>query len=111
MIGEKFVEEKPMTLVEVREILSERKKDKELTYEQDLTLKYAKRFAKLTPKQLEKMAEELEKIEKLDVAARVVILDILPKTREVLDLVLPKNIELDNETAERILDVTKKYAK
>lgn len=111
VVGEKIVEEKPLTLVEVSELLSERKNEKELTYEQDLTLKYAKKFVKLTLKQFEKIKEELSKIEKLDEYAIVKIIDVLPKTKEILQLVLPKNIELDNETAERVLDVTKKYAK
>lgn len=111
MIGEKIVEEKPVTLVEVNEILSERKKEKELSYEQDLALKYAKRFAKLTPKQMEKLTAELSKIEKLDQASIVKIIDVVPKSREILDLVLPKNIGLDNETIERVLDATKKFGK
>ncbi len=110
MLGEKIVEEKPITLVEVRELLSERKKEKELTYEQDLTLKYAKRFGKLTIKQLEKLREELSKMEKLDEIAIVKIIDILPKTKEILDIILPKNMQLDNETTEKILNVTKKFA-
>ena len=110
MLGEKIVEEKAVTLVEVRDMLSERKKDKELTYEQDLAMKYAKRFGKLTEKQLAKIRDDLSKIEKLDEIAKIKIIDILPKTKEVLQLILPKNIDLDNETAEKILDVTKKYS-
>lgn len=111
MMVEKKISEKPVTLTEIREMLSERKKDKELSYEQDLALKYAKRFAKLSLSQAEKAREELSKIGKLDEFSIVKIIDVLPQSREILELVIPKNIAVDADDAEKILDVTKKYAK
>jgi DNA-directed RNA polymerase subunit F len=111
MISENKISEKPVSLTEIKQLLSGRKKEKELTYEQDLTLKYAKKFAKVTPAQLEKIKKELSKIEKLDEAAVIKLIDILPSTKESLELVIPKNVELEQADIEAILDVTKKYAK
>ena len=110
MIGEKM-EEKPITLAEMKEILSERKKGRELTYEQDLALQYAKRFAKLSKAQAEKLAEELSKNAKLDSFTIAKIVDILPKNKETLELLLSKNISLEASETEEILNASKKYFK
>ena len=136
VIGEKITGEKPLTLTEIKEFLTERKKEKELTYEQDLAMKYAKKFAKVTISQAEKIREELLKLKPFDELAKTgsalgqdehaalnrervrdleyavtKIIDILPQAKEVLLLVMPKGIELDSEAIEKVLNVTKKYSK
>ncbi len=45
MIGEKIIEKKPVNLTEVKQLLAGKKKEKDLSYEQDLTMKYAKKFS------------------------------------------------------------------
>ena len=48
MIGEEILESKSITLAEIAELLKERKKEKELSYEQEHALKYAKAFSKIS---------------------------------------------------------------
>ena len=111
MIGEKLIEKKLVTLGEVKEILSARKKEKELNYEQDIALKYAKKFSKLTTKQAEKVREELSKIESLTDDLVVKIMDLLPIKKETVELVIPKGGEVGEEDIKKILEITKKYNK
>tara|TARA_Y100000310_G_C20266205_1_gene615896 strand:+ start:118 stop:450 length:333 start_codon:yes stop_codon:yes gene_type:complete len=110
MIGE-LQEEKPVSLVEIKTLLNDRKKEKELTYEQDLTFKYAKQFAKLTPTQTEKAKKELEGVEGLTTEAIIKIIDIIPTSKELLTMILPKGVELADAQADAVLAITQKFAK
>ena len=111
MIGEKLIDQKPITLAEVKQILSERKKEKELSYEQDLTLKYAKKFSKVTMTQAEKLVNALKEVEALDPATIVKIVDILPVKKEKLQLLIPKDMVLNEADLQKILELCKKYKK
>jgi len=111
MIGEKLIEQKPVSLTEVKELLSERKKEKDLSYEQDLTLKYAKKFSKTSLAQAQKLESELREIEGLDQETAVKISDILPEKKEKLQLLIPKEAVLNEAELQKILDLCKKYRK
>ena len=111
MIGEKVLEHKPVTLAEVKQLLSERKKEKDLSYEQDLTLKYSKKFSKLSLAQAEKLVSELKGMGGLDNETIVKIVDFLPQKKEVLQLILPKEVVLDEASMQKILDLCKKLKK
>lgn len=111
MIGEKLIDKKPVSLVEVKELLGERKKDKDLNYEQDIAIKYAKKFAKVSPKEAEKLKEELSKIESLDSELVVKLIDLLPTKKEVLELIVPKGTAVSEEDLVKVLALTKKYCK
>ena len=60
---------------------------------------------------MKKAKEELSKIEQLDEQTITKIIDILPQTKQVLEMISPKNSELSADDTEKVLDVTKKYAK
>ncbi len=111
MIGEKLLHQKPVSLNEVKQLLSERKKEKDLGYEQDLTLKYSKKFSKLSVASSEKLQAELRKIVGLSDAVVVKIVDILPEKKEILQLFLPKDSKLNEQTLQKILLLVKKYKK
>lgn len=111
MIGEELIEEKPISLAKVREILSEKKKDRELNYEQDIALKYAKKFAKTTQKQTEKLEAGLSEIESLTPELRAKIMDLLPSKKEVLEMLVPKGVIIPEEDLAKVLEITTKYFK
>lgn len=111
MIGEKLIEKKPVTLAEVKQLLAERKKEKDLSYEQDITLKYAKKFSKLSLTQAEKLKTGLKAIEGLSDEIIVKLIDMLPDKKERLQLVIPKETVLDEATLQKILALCKKYKK
>lgn len=98
-----------LSLAEVKKILAEKAKDKELNYEQKMALDHAKQFAKLTPLKAEKLKKELMEIElPNEVATKIV--DILPNAIE-LDLIAEKNKAITDENKEKILTLVNKYKK
>jgi len=111
MIGEKVLEKRPVPLVEVKNLLSERKKEKDLSYEQDITFKYAKKFSKLSLAQAEKLKAELASIQGLNAETVVKIIDLLPEKKEILQLLIPKDVVVDEAGLKAILDLCKKYKK
>ncbi len=82
MIGERIIDKKPVNLTEVKQLLAGKKKEKDLSYEQDITLKYAKKFSKLSLSQAKKLESELKQLEGLLPAMIVKIVDILPEKKE-----------------------------
>jgi DNA-directed RNA polymerase subunit F len=97
-----------LSLVEVKQILKEKKKIKELNYEQKMCLDHANLFSKLTVAKLEKMTLEL--LEKCEITNEVAkkIADILPNKIE-LDLIAEKNKCITSENKDSILEIVLKY--
>jgi len=111
MIGKKVIESKPVDLTQVDEILKERKKDvEELSYEQSLALKHAKKFVKITPAKARKLFEELSEVQGLTDESKVKLIDVMPKDMETLKLLVPKNAQLSDEKLTEILGIVKKFA-
>ncbi len=111
MIGEKFINQKPVNLAEVKQLLADRKKEKDLTYEQDITLKFAKKFSKLSLINAKKLQTDLEKIEGLNPETVTKIIDILPEKKEKLQLLIIKETVLNEVDLQKILSLCKKYRK
>jgi DNA-directed RNA polymerase subunit F len=108
----KVVESKPVSLYEVKEILKARKAEKELSYEQDLTMKYVDKFAKITEKQTNDLIEKLKDFEFLKENEELVyqIVNVLPTRLEQLQLIIPKNITPGEEELKAVLLLTEKFA-
>ncbi len=111
MIGEEFIGKKPVTLVDVKRILKERKKEKELTYEQERAYSYARTFAKLTQKRKERLASELAELETIDKETACKILDIMPAEIEIMKLVPGDKKDISEEDLKKALEIIKKYVK
>lgn len=110
MIAEKILDKKPLPLAKVKELVKERVKDAEApTYEQDMTLKYAGKFSKLSRAKAEKLVEELQKIDGMDEWIAVKIADVAPQEKTVLELVLAKKYNFSEENIQNILDLIKKF--
>ena len=87
MIGKKLVSSENMPLFKVKEILAERNKDGELTYEQQHAFDYSKKFSKITPEKGEKLQKELLEIEGLDEDFMTKAIDVLPQDVETAKLI------------------------
>jgi len=111
MIGQGLISKKPVSLVEVKALLAKRKKDAELNYEQDIALKYSKKFAKVSPKEAEKLKGELSKIESLTEELIAKIVDLIPARKETLELLIPKGSGVSDEDLAKVLELTKKHQK
>ena len=108
----KVIEMKPVSLYEIKEVLKARKAEKELNYEQDLTMKYVERFAKLTEKQTNDLIEKLKEIEFLKNNEVMVfeIVNVLPIRLEQLQLMIPKGVSPSEEELKAVLALTEKFA-
>lgn len=105
---EEILSEKLITNAEAKEILSERKKEIELGYEQKNSLDYLKKYDKFTKKQAEKILEELLKISKLREKQVIEIINLCPEDNEDLRLVLGKDYTaLTDEEKKLILETLK----
>jgi len=99
------VSSKPVTIAYVKSVLSKRKKDGELEYEQLQALEHAEKFAKLEVKEAEKLVTNIvEKNGKINEETAIKIVDLMPKKRETLNAILLKDkIELSEEENNEIL--------
>ncbi len=110
MIGKRVVKEKPVPLAEVLGILEKVKKQGELEYWQRLTYDYAQKFAEPKPKEAKELMEELMKMEKIREHQAVAIVDLMPKTKEDIELIFSKErTKLEDPEVKKILEIVKKY--
>ncbi|RLG73171.1 MAG: DNA-directed RNA polymerase subunit F [Methanobacteriota archaeon] len=102
---------RPVTLAEVREILEERAKEGDLTYEQRLTLDYARKFAKIDHEKAKKLVSEIMKVDdRITHEQAVKIVDILPETIEEVRLVFSTGrYQLETEKVNQIVEIIKKF--
>ena len=109
-----IVEEKPISLAEVREHLEEKKKGKkELNFRENKSLAYITSFAKIKTKEAEELKKELEKLDitRLKEKYIVKIIDLLPKTLDELKIILSgEEVTLKSEDLNKIIEIVKKYA-
>jgi DNA-directed RNA polymerase subunit F len=110
MTESKLIEMKPISLYEVKEVIKEKKAEKELNYEQEITMKYVEKFSKLTEKQTENLLAKLDEIEflKENNELKYQIAAALPTSIEQVKLFVPKDIEASDEDLKKILELTKK---
>ncbi|MBI4399512.1 hypothetical protein HY570_02075 [Candidatus Micrarchaeota archaeon] len=111
MIGKETVNSKPATLADVKAILEKRKADGELGFEQQATMDYAEKFAKLSIESAGALGQELSKVEKIKPDAVAKIVDMLPKNASQLNLILSKErYTLTKEETTEVLNIVAKYA-
>jgi DNA-directed RNA polymerase subunit F len=107
---EEIIKETLITNTEAKRILSERKKEVELGYEQKNALDYLKKYDKLTEKNAKELMEKLSEIKKLRERQIIAIMNILPKDTDDLRLILEKDYNLLTEDEKNlILENVKKF--
>jgi len=107
MIGEEVLGQKSVTLRKVRELLEEKQGDKELTYEQDISLKHAKKFSMLKEDKEKQLWSELEKLGFLTAEDIVKLINILPDRKEIVSLAVPEH----EKDSDKIFEVISKFVK
>jgi len=104
--------EEPVPAASVKKILSKREKEKELGYEQKITLEYLKKFSKVSEKDVLELSDELKKIEKLKPQQIINIVDFLPKDLDELRLIFANDrTTLSEDDKKKVLSLVKKVAK
>jgi DNA-directed RNA polymerase subunit F len=112
MIGKGAAEIRPVTLSEVEKILDKRQgTGGEFGFEQQTSLSYAKTFAHLKLSDAQEMQKELEELGlKPEVAVKIV--DILPKVKSQIALILAKDrTDLPEKKVAEISEIVAKYSK
>ena len=112
MIGKGANEIRPATLAEVEKILEKRQGTAgEFGFEQQTTLDYAKKFAKLKLSDAQELSAELEKLGVKSETA-VKLTDVLPSNKGQLALILAKDrASITDKAAAQIEELVAKYAK
>ena len=113
MIGKGANTIRPATLAEVEKILDKRQSvgGGEFGFEQQTSLEYARRFAHLKYSDAAEMLEALEKHEvKTETAVKIV--DLLPKNKSQLMLILSKDkVELSEKKLAQVEEIIATYSK
>jgi DNA-directed RNA polymerase subunit F len=103
-------DKKMVTLAEVKDILSERQKDGELTAEQKLAFDHAQKFSRVDSKKARKLVKELTELGFVSEVNAVKIADILPSTADDVRLVFSKErASVEKKDIEKVLSVVEKY--
>ncbi len=109
-----IIDEKPITLVEVKKRLEEIEKRTELTTRAKKTKDYLKNFANLSLKEVKELKKKIEdlNIARLKEKQIVKIIDIFPKDLESLKLIFSEEaLSIKQEDLKKILAVLKEFKK
>ncbi|MFH1587389.1 MAG: RNA polymerase Rpb4 family protein [Candidatus Diapherotrites archaeon] len=111
MIGKRVNSSEEIPIYKVKEILKEKSNEGELSYEQNLTYEYVKKFARVSPAKAEKLLGDLNKIEGMDKKTALKIVDTIPQDMERLRVLIPKDSSLDEAKQKEILELVAKQSR
>jgi DNA-directed RNA polymerase subunit F len=94
---EDIIKETLVTNTEAKEIIKERKKEIELGYEQKNAYDYLKKYDNLTLKKVQELIEKLREVKKLRERQIITIVNVMPKDKDDLRLLLEKDYSLFTE--------------
>jgi DNA-directed RNA polymerase subunit F len=103
-------DKKFVSLAEVKEIISERQGDGELTAEQKLALEHAQKFGRIDAKKTRKLVKELMELGFVSEVNAVKIADLMPSTADDVRLIFSKErASVEKKDIEKVLSVVQKY--
>lgn len=103
--------EKAVPFSEVKQILAKREEQRELGYEQKITLAYLKTIYKAAPTKVSKVIESLKQIEKLNERQISSIVNMLPQDLDDLRVLFSnERADLSAEEKQKVLDAVKELA-
>ena len=109
MIGKKIIEASNVTVSDVKNILTKRKKEGELSYEQKLSYDYSAEFGRLAVTRARELVDGLMKMEGMDDWTAVQIADNLPTDKDDLTVILEKRRKtLSDADVKKTLDLVAK---
>ena len=106
-----IIEEKPLTLIETKELLLKiEKRDKEISTRIQKTKEYLNKFAKLTKKEVKELKEKLLKLNITRLKEKTIakIIDLQPNDIDSLRTILTaENLTLKQEDLQKIIECFK----
>ena len=107
-----LIEEEDINVPDAKRILDERKKERDLVYEQKICLEYLEKLPKLTQTQVKSIAEELSRIAILKPRYIALIINMLPDTEEEVEMLFSKErTNLKKEEIRQIVEIVKSCKK
>lgn len=103
-------DKKIVSLAEVKDILTERQNESELTAEQKLALEHSQKFARIDSKKSKKLVKELTELGFVSETNAVKIADIMPSHADDVRLIFSKErASVEKKDIEKVLSVVQKY--
>ena len=106
-----MVEEKHVSLAEIRDLLEKEKAARPaLSMEQQYALQHATLFTRVTPDQVEKLVKELMGVPMMSEFNAVKIADLLPTHADDVRAIFAKErFALSKEDMDRVLEIVRQY--
>ncbi|MEM5777010.1 MAG: RNA polymerase Rpb4 family protein [Candidatus Aenigmatarchaeota archaeon] len=105
---DEVLKEKLITNAEALSILEKRSKEKELNYEQKNALDHLKKYTPITEEKAKEMFQKLSELGKLTERQIIMIINLLPKDRDDLRVILEKDYKnFSDQDKDLILDIIK----
>lgn len=106
----KELSQRPLALIEALAVLKRRQKEGELGYEQQATLNYVEKFAKLDLKKVTALKKELTKLGISEEGA-VALTNLLPRKPEEVRAILSRgeSAVVQEELVKNVLEALKEY--
>ncbi len=106
-----MVEEKYLSLAEIRDLLDKEKESRTaLSMEQQYAQSHAQTFARVTPDQAAKLVKELMSVPMMSDANAVKIADVLPTHADDVRAIFAKErFALSKEDMDRVLEIVRQY--
>ncbi|MBI2579942.1 MAG: hypothetical protein HYW27_03505 [Candidatus Aenigmarchaeota archaeon] len=104
--------EEDISIHEAKHIMEKRREEKDLVYDQKICLEYLEKVAKLTAAQMAQAKEALSKISILRPRHVSIILNMLPGTKEEVEMLFSKErTNLKKDEIDQIVEICKKFNK
>jgi|SRR3989344_5163457 len=107
-----IISEDDVSIHDARRMLDDRKKERDLVYDQKICLEYLEKISSLSATQLKNVTEELSAISILKPRYMALILSMMPDSEEEVELLFSKErTNLKKEEIKKIVEIVKKYKK
>ena len=114
MVEISVIEEKPVSMAELKEFLDSKKKEKkELNFRENKSLEYINSFVKLKKDKALELKKELESLDVIRLREKHIIklIDLVPTEIDDLKMIFSgEGVTLKSEDLNKIIDIIKKYA-
>ncbi len=112
MIGKRTEDARPASLPEVKELLEARAVQPDFGYEQQTSLDYSKKFAKIEKAKADKLVAALMEIDGMKIETAVKLADILPSYKSTLPSVFAKDkTPLSDAIAAKVMETLESFRK
>jgi len=110
MIGKRTEEGKPVTLAEVQDLLTARSAQPDFGYEQQTSLDYTKKFAKLTKEKAVELTGKIMEFEGMKIEAAVKIVDLMPSAKtQYVPVLMNHKISLNDKEMAKLVELVNSY--